>query len=310
MGAKKADRPLASEGSAASYPKKYWWLILVIVPLAGGLIQYQPWRSATGSSGAAAVSGNQFLGSAIVGNVSLVVNEAAKAGTTLDPALVEQLKEAAKQSQAGDHDAAVVKIQQIRAASREVSSLPSVLNNLGIEYLSAGKADQARKAFEEALQKDPANRTAWAGLGQLPDHPLKPVTVVNFSSEYGGWPARHITDENPATSWSSRGGTFPHSFVLEIPVEAAISQLSFNNAASPANQAAKDIEISFSNQSATAGFEVATKTSLAQGEIGQGINIKPARSGRWIKLRILSNHGGADYTQLGDVEVIGRPQPR
>jgi tetratricopeptide (TPR) repeat protein len=311
MGSKNADRPSASEGSGTSYPKKYWWLILVIVPLTGGLIQYQPWKSASGST-AAGVSGNQFLGPAIVGNVSLVVNEAAKAGVTLDPALIGQLKNAATRSQAGDHDAAVATIEQVRATSHELASLPSVLNNLGIEYLSAGKSEPARKAFEDALLKDPANRTAWAGLGQLPDHPLKSVKVVNFSSDASGWwQAGNIADGDFGTLWSSsRGATFPHSFVLETPIEAVISQLSFNNAARPANTSAKDIEISFSSQSATAGFEIATKISLAQGEIGQGVNITPARLGHWIKLRILSNYGDADYTQLGDVGVIGKPKPR
>ncbi len=310
MGSKNAGGSAGSGGSGTNFPKNYWWIVLVIVPLAGALIQYQPWKGASGSSGAAGVSGNQFLGPAIVGNVSLVINEAAKLGTTLDPALVEQLKNAATLSKAGEHDAAVAKIEGIRATSREIATLPSLLNNLGIEYLSAGKLEQSRKAFEGVLAKDPTNKTAWAGLEQLPDHRLKPLIVVNFSSQWiDSWGASKIVDGDPASVWQSADGTFPQSFVLELPVESSITELSFNNAAHvAATRAAKDIEISISAQSATTGFEMAAKAVLAQGEIGQGVGIKPAKRGRWVKIRILSNYGSPDNTQLGDVEVIGRPQ--
>ena len=307
--------PKNASGSGTNYPKKYWWLILVVVPVAGGLIQYQPWKMTSGSTGAAgSISGNQFLGPAIVGNVSLVVNEASKAGAVLDPGLIERLKEAAGLSQSGQHDAAVAKIEEVRASSRQVAALPSLLNNLGVEYLSAGKADQARHAFEAALANDATNSAAWAGLGQLPDNRLNGLKVVNFSSQRlisvnaGGW-ASHIADGDPATGWHSEDGKFPQSFVLELPVECAIAELSFNNAPHwEGNGAAKDVEISVSAESATSGFDVPTKTVLTQGEIGQGVRLKPARRGRWIKLRILSNHGNPDHTELGDVEVIGRPQ--
>jgi len=164
------------------------------------------------------------------------------------------------------------------------------------------------------IANDPTNRLAWEGLRRLPETPIKGVRVANFSSEsasiFSG-KAAELVDGNPATGWSSSNGSFPQSFVLELPSDFEIAELSFNNVSRDApNQASKDIEISVSADSATAGFAVVAKTALTQGEIGQGVRLKPAARGRWIKLRVLSNHGNPDYTQLGDVQVVGKPLSR
>lgn len=291
---------------ARNYPKKYWWMVLVALPLGIALVQYQPWKKAGGSAGGFNVSGNQFLGPAVVGNISLVINEADKAGATLDPALIELLKTAAAQSKAGNHEVAAAKIEQIRATSGTLAKLPSLSNNLGIELLLAGKPRQARKAFEDVLQNDPDNKAAWAGLAELGDAQLRPVKLVNSSSGYGGTPASWIVDDSDFTVWRSGNNVFPHSFVLELPVEATVSELSFNNAGE-GNAAAKEIEISVSATSPTSDFKVAAKGTLAAGEIGQPIKLNPPQTGRWIKLRILSNYGSTSYTGLGDVTVTGKP---
>src|SRR6266498_1569014 len=154
MAPKNANSADRADGPAVNYPKKYWWVVLIIVPLEGALIQYQPWKRASGPSATgSSVSGNQFLGPAIIGNVSLVMNEAEKAGTVLDPALLESFKSAIELSRSGNHDAAVARMEAIRATSSTVGQLPSILNTLGVEYLSAGRVDQARATFEEVLLK-------------------------------------------------------------------------------------------------------------------------------------------------------------
>jgi tetratricopeptide (TPR) repeat protein len=295
-----------AKDSDTVYPKKYWWLVLMVLPVALALLQYQPWKT-TGRSSTAAeggITGNQFLGPAVVGNVSVVVHEAAKVGAVLDPAVIEKLKEAAALSRASQHEAAAAKVEEVRASSDLVAALPSIQNNLGLEYLAAGKTDRARQAFEAALAKDATNQTALAGLGQLPDAGLKGLKVVNSSSGH----AETIADGYPSTGWRT-GANFPQTIVLELPNESTIAEVAFNNAPQwEPNGSAKEIEISISSQSATSGFEIAAKAVLAQGEIGQGIRINPSKRGRWIKVRILSNYGNTDHTELGDVEVIGKPR--
>jgi hypothetical protein len=290
--------------------KKYWWLILVVVPLSVALVQYGPsWRGSS-ASGESRISDNQFNGAAIIGDVSVVVNEAAGKGVTLDEGLIKLINEAVSLSSASQHAAAAAKIEQVRASSSSVSALPSLLNSLGAEQLRAGNADAARKAFEEVLAADSSNRTALDGLHRLPAGPLKGIKVVNFSSEYhSGYGPGKLVDDNPSGGWISGNGNFPQSFVFELPVESDVSELSFNNVSNDQpEQASKDVEISFSTDSPTAGFEVVGKVALANGEIGQGVRLSGQTRARWIKLRILSNYGHKGYTQLGDVQIIGRPR--
>ena len=288
------------------YPKKYWWVILVAVPLALALIQYAPWGTGSSTGG---ISDNQFNGPAIIGDVSVVISEATSAGTTLDEGLIKLIKDAAGLATSGQHAAAAAKIEQVRSASREVAALPSLINGLGAEHLAAGNTEQARKAFEDVIARDPSNRVAWEGLRRLPANPIKGIKVANFSSEYPGFYAAALVDDNPNSGWSSANGNLPQSFVFELPVESDVSELSFNNMSRNApNQASKDVDVSFSSESATSGFEVVTKATLAQGEIGQGVRLKSPARARWIKLRILSNYGHPDYTQLGDVLIVGKPR--
>jgi hypothetical protein len=88
-----------------------------------------------------------------------------------------------------------------------------------------------------------------------------------------------------------------------------ISEVSFNNPAfGDPDRNAKDIEISFSPQSATSGFGVVATAVLAQNDIGQGIRLKSLVVGRWIKVRILTNYGDKELTSLGDVSVSGKFQ--
>lgn len=142
-----------------------------------------------------------------------------------------------------------------------------------------------------------------------PVEELKGIKVVNFTSHYRVFSAApsEIVEGDPGKVWASSDGNFPQEFVLELPGEAIISYIVFNNQTfEDAKRSSKDVEISVSTQHASFGFEVAAKTVLQQGSIGQGVELKPARQARWIKIRILSNYGSTDRTSLGMLQVLGR----
>ena len=145
-----------TDGSETSYPKKYWWLVLIVVPIVIALIQYRPWEGDT--SGAGSSSG------ITVGDVSIIVNEAAQSGNVLSDELVNQLKQAVERSQQGQHQAAVAGIERVRASSGQVAALPSLLVNLADEYRRSGKEDDAQTNVSGRSQAGPDEPTGvrWA----------------------------------------------------------------------------------------------------------------------------------------------------
>jgi len=275
------------------------------VPIVIAVIQYRPWQSGGGPSASST--------SITLRDVSIVTNEAAQSGTSLSEELVNQLKKAVERSQQGQHAAAVAELEKVRASSSEAAALPSLLVNLADEYRRSGKENEARRAYQVVPKKDPTNERVLDGLNRLPDAPLDGLTLVNFTSQkeniWGDAVASNIVDGNPSSAWVSRDGQFPQTLILALPAKAIISEVSFNNPAyGDPQRGAKDIEISISSQSATCGFSVAATAVLAPNEIGQGIRLKSGLVGRWIKVRILTNHGNKDATSLGDISISGRPQ--
>jgi len=297
-----------ADASEPNYPRKYWWLILIAVPIVIALIQTKPWQRGGASGGSTSIT---------IGDISVITNEAAMTGAVLSEELVAQLRHAVERSQAGQHAAAAASIEKVRSASAQIATLPTLLGTLGDEYQLSGKNDEARRVYQVVFTKDPTNERVLRGLSRLPDAPLEGLALVNFTSEAyfttnvaaGGPGASNMVDGNPNSAWVSGSGDLPQTFIFALPARTLISEVSFNNPAyGDPTRNAKDIEISVSSQSATSGFTVVATAALAQNEIGQGIRLKSAPVGRWIKVRILTNHGNKEATSLGDVSVSGRPQ--
>jgi tetratricopeptide (TPR) repeat protein len=301
MALKKA-ASIDTDSSGANYPKKYWWLVLVVVPIVIALIQYRPWRNGTSTSGT----------SITFDDVSVIVNEAAQSGTALNEELINQLKLAVASSREGQHDTAVAAVEKVRDSSSQVAALPSLLIGLADEYRLSGREEDARRTYQTVLKKDPTNERILDGLSRLPDAPLdEGITLVNFTSQLhnlsGYEPASHMVDGKPSSAWISGSSEFPHTLIFALSARALISEVSFNNPAyGNADRNAKDIEISVSSQSATSGFTVVATAVLAKNDIGQGVRLKSPAAGQWIKVRILTNHGNKEETSLGDISVSGR----
>ena len=307
MASKKASST-DTDSSGPNYPRKYWWLVLIVVPIVIAVIQYRPWQKGASGSGT----------SITLRDVSVIVNEAAQSGTKLDEELVNQLKQAVEQAQEGRHDAAAATIEQVRTSASQVAALPSLLVNLADEYRHAGKENEARQAYQTVLKKDPTNERILDGLSRLPNGLLEGLALVNFTSEayftvnvnQGGPGASNVVDGKPNSAWVSGNGELPQTFVFALPAPALISEISFNNPGyGDPDRNAKDIEISVSPQSATSGFVVVATAVLAKNDIGQGITLKSPTFGRWIKVRILTNYGSKAATSLGDVSVSGKFRP-
>jgi outer membrane protein OmpA-like peptidoglycan-associated protein len=133
--------------------------------------------------------------------------------------------------------------------------------------------------------------------------------VESSTSDYGGsWVARWITDENPATGWASvKGAAGPFAIVISLPERSEIHSLEFDTASTEnAARAARDIDVSMSDLSASDGFATVATVSLKSGADKQAFALPKAGSGRWIKLTITTNHGDPDYTELMEVRAFGK----
>ena len=132
--------------------------------------------------------------------------------------------------------------------------------------------------------------------------------VESSTSDYGGgWQARRITDENPATGWASvKGAAGPFAIVISLPERSEIRSLEFDTASTEnAGRAAKDIDVATSDLSAADGFATVATVSLKSGADKQAFALATAGRGRWVKLTMKTNHGDPDYTELMEFRAFG-----
>lgn len=169
---------------APGYPKKYWWLVVVVLPIVLGLITLLPrflekkaepgapsvkqdgiGNVAQGGSGNVNIANSDLSSKMYVTNVSIIAGEYAKyQGQALnDEELKRQIDRAVSEAVSGKHGESIRLFEEL---SRKVP-LPAIYNNLGVEYAKAGRLDAAQTAFNEAIQKDPANQEARKNLDLL-----------------------------------------------------------------------------------------------------------------------------------------------
>ena len=153
--------------AATNYPRKYWWLILIALPIIIALINIIPSMSKEGGSSA----GNSISieGSTVEGDVQIVgtqniLNEI-KEG--LDGEQFEELKSSVERAvnltESGFYDDA---IQAFKSIAKQTES-PAVYNNLGALYLLENRDKEAREAFTQGIASNPDYKPLHANMAQL-----------------------------------------------------------------------------------------------------------------------------------------------
>jgi len=188
----------------SSYPRKYWWVVMVIVPIALAVIAIVPHLSTSAApaptitqsgpgsvvqtgQGSVNVTTNDFSTKLYVTNVSMIIAEYERIeGKPLnDEALKREIEKAVTAAVDGN---GTDKVRLLEDLSRKLP-LPAIYNNLGVEYAKAGQVTAAQKAFAQALQKDPQYEGAQRNLAWLASNtklapaPARPSTsAVNLES--------------------------------------------------------------------------------------------------------------------------------
>lgn len=182
-------------------PQRWWWVVAVVVPLAGGagavareLIElFQDKGTAAPISGRVVIGESSIEGSTIVGGdlhegdevrtqIALTFGSAAP---NLSPEERDILERALDRLKLGDYEGAIPVLQ----AFAEKTPTPSLLNNLAAAHLAVGEAAAARQAIEKArtlegeseLDVEAALNWNERRLARGRTHGLKPITGAHAS---------------------------------------------------------------------------------------------------------------------------------
>ena len=146
--------------------KKWWWLAGVAVPIAVAVVAIVPdllQERAGGEADTFRVIGTQFNDEVTFNSVTIVVEQARRAGRELPDSVVETLREALNLAQAGQFDAAIPLLESVADAA----PVPALLNNLGAAYLATGDRERAEEYFDQALARSPEEPSADISLSEL-----------------------------------------------------------------------------------------------------------------------------------------------
>ena len=150
---------------SADYPKKYWWLILIVVPLAIAVIGILPQFQTKDETDSITISNTEFSGDLHFNNMGVIIKEFTKmtGNSITDPQLLTLLKKGVNLVIGKEYEAALPLFQEI---SKQVD-LPSVYNNLGALYASTGRYAEARKSYQHAIAQNPTDQEVQYNLGLL-----------------------------------------------------------------------------------------------------------------------------------------------
>jgi hypothetical protein len=118
----------------------------------------------------------------------------------------------------------------------------------------------------------------------------------------------NLIDGFVATDWTGRASPSP-VFVLELPERTELSRIAFDT--SPLNRdekAVRSVTIEVSDTSSTSGFEMVAELTLKRLKNNQSFSFDPEflPVGRWVRLTVVDNHSGDDYSALTGFHGYGR----
>ncbi|MDH3601596.1 MAG: tetratricopeptide repeat protein [Candidatus Tectomicrobia bacterium] len=149
-----------------SYPRKYWWLVLIVIPLVVGLIGVVPkFHSSSEDGSRITIESSNVHGNVQIIGTQVVLNQLKKSSIHSGDVreLEAQLRRATNLVKGGFYKDAIPSFEEIV----QKASVPAVYANLGTLYLLDKQYEKARRAFKEGIAVDPTYQPLHLRLGQL-----------------------------------------------------------------------------------------------------------------------------------------------
>ncbi len=180
---------------ATEYPKKYWWLVLVIVPLVAALIGIVPsLLKGPAPPGTIQIHNTEFSGDLLFANIEVILSQYERIhGEPLTgQELIRKIELGLNLVQNKDYDKAIPLFREVADETR----LPSVENNLGVLFAMKNDFENARAFYQKAIEKDPEYQPVYFNLGLLDEREGKPKEALKH--------LRKAPDLNGAQKLASR----------------------------------------------------------------------------------------------------------
>ena len=116
-----------------------------------------------------------------------------------------------------------------------------------------------------------------------------------------------LLDENPKSLWASaKGTTRDQRIVIALAERSVLKSLVFDTASiDGVGRGAKDVVVEVSDEGPVSGFAPIATVALADRADGQRFAVTNERPARWVALAVRSNHGDAEYVELGGFRADG-----
>jgi len=136
------------------------------------------------------------------------------------------------------------------------------------------------------------------------------ASVAAFTSESPGFEAKHLINEyvgDGYPGWRSAAATFPQDVVVAHDSAVDMSKVILTQQPNePMETWAKDFEVDVSTEAPDRGWGKVGTWRLMQVRSPQRFTF-PAAPSKWVRLRLLSNHGSSAYTSLGEFDAYVVP---
>jgi len=165
-------------------PRKYWWVVVVAVPVAVALISVVPGLfkpSGSGGGASTAITGDNntvnfdySTHNTFVTNLNVIAREyELQTGRPLGDDLRRQIESAINAAMQNNHTESIRLLEQVA----QTAPIPAIYHNLGVEYAKTQNVNASRHAFELSKAKMADVAAAAANNRPLSATALNPPTV-------------------------------------------------------------------------------------------------------------------------------------